>query len=65
MQIQETHKRILTPDELRSFLQISRPTYYRYLSYGMPRLGGNRIRARFDVEEIITWLRKDNVGAQR
>ena len=46
---------LFTAQEIREILGVSRATFYRYLTAGLPSHGHGRQR-RFDADEIIAWL---------
>jgi len=49
-------KRLLTIDEIGEYLQVSRTTVYKLLDQGMPNYRVGHV-ARFDVDEVLAWLR--------
>jgi len=49
---------LMTPTEVRQFLNISRSTYGRLLELGLPHVGWSALR-RFDKERVLAWFRVD------
>ncbi len=50
---------LMTPTEVRQFLNISRSTYGRLLELGLPHVGWSALR-RFDKERVLAWLGGDD-----
>ncbi len=45
---------LMTPTEVRQFLNISRSTYGRLLELGLPHVGWSALR-RFDKQAVLAW----------
>lgn len=54
---------LYTPDELASYLQISRATIHRYTARGMPTVRLSKKVYRFRIDEVMKWL--EEKGARR
>ena len=52
---------LMTPNELRTFLKISRSTLARMVDAGLPHVGWGRLR-RFDKEAVMVWFGGDGSG---
>jgi len=53
---------LMTPTEVRQFLNISRSTYGRLLELGLPHVGWSALR-RFDKQRVLAWLGGDDSEA--
>ncbi len=51
---------LMTPTEVRQFLNISRSTYGRLLDLGLPHVGWSALR-RFDKQRVLAWYGGDEV----
>lgn len=55
--------KLLTEKELCQWLQISRPTAWRWRKEGMPFIKANK-SVRFDKDEVLKWLNRQRKSSE-
>lgn len=51
--------KLLTTEQLRTTLQVSRQTIERYRYKGMPYMEAGSGRYRYDLDEVLKWMKRN------